>query len=617
MMLRYLLLLTTALTITHDAGSQTVTGLPTDSLAEIGPTIITARDLIERIELMPWQGKDMPSQHDSAKVKALQSMVAEQLLALDASAQGIGTDSATMRYRENVERLLVRDELFKREVKAKVTVTDEEIRKGLRGYARQLRLLQFGVRTEKIGRELGRVLRTGIRPDSVVYRFPKSSFTHLDSLTVNFGGQDERLEDAAYTLDSKNRVSDPVRSQYSGWVVLYLVNHETNPDYAKNTLQDRVRVVERDIRQRRERQEGSRYQSTILAPKRASVSPDMFELIVQTSLGMLAADSAHYKQNGSYSLTTIVDRLADTLSPHLDRQCVEIENEGMTLADILEGFRNFQFSFPSLKEEDFRLRLNACIKQIVAAELMSREGYHKNLHQTEEVRHDAGVWSDYWVSRLLERKIFHSARVTDEDVLQYLVEHGAVLGEPYEVNIREILSDSLREALDSIVKIEQGANMAELARQVSKRTAWAKHGGESGYFRVSKSPELGFRALNQDPGKLVGPVLVKNQYSVFTVLGKRKSPSDSILTFDSLKTVVRQVVQQQKGQRAVNTYVASLAKSYAPKIHYDRLSRVAVLPANIVTKRMIGFGGIMVATPLLYPQWEWTREVKDLKQLVP
>ncbi len=32
---------------------------------------------------------------------------------------------------------------------------------------------------------------------------------------------------------------------------------------------------------------------------------------------------------------------------------------------------------------------------------------------------------------------------------------------------------------------------------------------------------------------------------------------------------------------------------------------------------MIGFGGVMVATPLLSPQWEWIREVKDMKQLVP
>ncbi len=328
MITRHLLLLTAVFTIVHLAASQTDRGLPTDTLAEIGTKVITGRDLIERIELMPWHGKDKPSQHDSAKVKALQSMVAEQLLALDASAQGIGTDSTTMRYRKNVEHLLVRDELFKREVKAKVTVSDEEIRKGLRRYARQLRLLQFGVRSEKEGKELGRALRAGISPDSVVYRFSKSFFTRLDSLTVNFGGLDERLEDAVYALDSKNRVSVPVRSQFFGWVVLYLVNHETNPDYAKNALQERVHVVERDIRQRKEKREGSRYQATVLAPTKASAKPDMFELIARTSLGMLVADSARYKQNGSYSLTSIVDRLADTLSPYLDQEFVEIENGG-------------------------------------------------------------------------------------------------------------------------------------------------------------------------------------------------------------------------------------------------------------------------------------------------
>jgi len=616
-LIRQLLILIAFWTFAENAHSQTDRSLPTDTLAEIGTKVITGRDLLERIELMPWQGKDKPRQHDSAKVKALQSLVAEQLLALEASSQGLGADSVTVKYRKNVEHLLVRDELFKREVKAKVTITDEEIRRGMKKYASQLTLLQFGVRSEGDGKELCKVLRRGVRPDSVVRRFTKGFFTRLDSLTVNFGGLDENLEEVAYALDLKNRVSEPVKSQFFGWVVLYLVNGTTNPDYAKRTFQDRLRVVERDIRQRKENVLGSRYHATVLAPKKATAKPEMFELFARTAHDIVVADSAHYRQNGSYSLIMIMNPLSEKLSPYLAEEFVEVEGGGMTMADIIEGFRNLQFSFPSLNEEDFRLRLNASIKEIVAADLMSREGFRQNLHQTEEVRHDVGLWSDYWVSRLLERKIYHSATVTDEDVQRYLVEHGTVLGEPYEVNVREILSDSLREALDNIEKLSQGADMADLARQISKRALWANRGGESGFFRVSGFPELGFPALDQDPGKLVGPVRIQNRYSIFTVLGKRKDPSDSILTFDSLKAVVRQVLQEQKGQQAVNKYIASLAKSYGPKIYCNRLSKVTVLPANMVTRRFIGFGGVMVATPLLYPQWEWIREVKDMKHLVP
>ncbi len=39
-----------------------LSSLPADTLATVGTRAITARDLIERIELMPWAGKDKPTQ---------------------------------------------------------------------------------------------------------------------------------------------------------------------------------------------------------------------------------------------------------------------------------------------------------------------------------------------------------------------------------------------------------------------------------------------------------------------------------------------------------------------------------------------------------------------------
>jgi hypothetical protein len=54
--------------------------LPTDTLADIGTAVISARDLLERLELMPFPGKDHPAQHDSAKMLALRALVAEKLL---------------------------------------------------------------------------------------------------------------------------------------------------------------------------------------------------------------------------------------------------------------------------------------------------------------------------------------------------------------------------------------------------------------------------------------------------------------------------------------------------------------------------------------------------------
>ncbi len=592
-------------------------GLPQDTLAEVGTRVITARDLIERIELMPWQGKGKRNQHDSAKVKALQSIVAEQLLALEAAAQGLGGDTLTQMHIKGLERLMVRDELFKREVKAKVTVTPQEIRQGIRRYASQLKILLIGTRSEEDAQALARLLRRSKTVDSALSRFPLSFFTRKDSMMMVFGGADTRLEDAAYALTTRNRVSDPLESPYLGWAVLYLVDVETNPEFASRTLEERRHVVERTIRERKESQGGNQYYSKILRPKKAQARPEVFELLASTILDILRSDSMVYRRSNGYTVDSIIDTLTASLWPRLNEELVEIDGGGMTIGEVLEGYRNLQFQFPSLDGEDFRLRLNQSIKDIVAAELLAREGYQQKLHLSDVVKHDVGVWANYWLAHALEKKIIDSIRATDEETMQYLIDNGGLLGRDYEVRVREILTDSLREALALAERIGEGEDMSGLARQRSKRTAWAERGGDSGPFRVSAYPAIGFRAMEQDTGVLVGPVRVSNGYSLFRVLEKRTVGGDSTITFDSLKTAVRAYVEAQKKLRVLNGYVASLQERYGVKFYYDRLPRVTIMPSNMFTKRYIGFGGVMTAVPLLQPLWEWVKDVRKSEEILP
>ena len=159
--------------------------------------------------------------------------------------------------------------------------------------------------------------------------------------------------------------------------------------------------------------------------------------------------------------------------------------------------------------------------------------------------------------------------------------------------------------------------MSDLARRISKRSEWARRGGESGYFRVSEHPELGFLALEQDSGKLAGPIRLTEGYSLFTVLGKRMKSSDTIPSFAALKNTVRGVIAAQKGQQILNHYIASLARKYPVKMHYENLKNVEITPTNMFTTRYLGFGGVMLAVPMIVPQWQWVKEVQDMKDIFP
>ncbi len=588
--------------------------LPTDTLADVGGRAITARDLIERLELMPWPGKERRDSADSVKIKALQSIVAEQLLASEAAARGIGRDSASLRRVRSLERLLVRDELYRREILPRAVPTRREVQEGLKRAPWSVRAILLVSASEK---DAVRVLAAFKGADSTAHTFPPALVRQADTLTIGFGEAQKTIEDAAYTLSAKKPAAGPLRLKPAGWGVLAFLAKIPNDRFLRQSVPDRIRSVENAIKRTKETDLAGKYYASFLQARQAEADPAVFDRFASAALAILRSDSLRYQKQGVYSVGVIAETLQTVLTQILDSTFVRMEGGPMTLGEVLDGYRYLRFAFPGLEEADFRSRLNGSIRDIIAAEYLAREGFRQNLQNSEPVRHDLATWADYWNSLALERSLRDSVTATDDDVMAFLMENGGILGGSYDVNIREILTDSLSTSARLLEQLLGGADMAQLARQFSQRKGWAERGGESLWFRVSGYPELGFRALEADSGALVGPLKVRNGYSLFRVLGKRRLPGDSLITFDSLKTLARQKVRGEKVQQLITRRSAESARTHGAKIYYDRLRGVDITRQNMVTRRLIGFGGVMVAVPTLIPQYLWINEARDVKTVLP
>ena len=615
--MRFLLVPVIALGSTW-VNAQEQQGLLPDTLAEVGSEVITARDLIERLELMPWPGKERGGAMDSIKIKALRSLVAEQILALESGAEGIVPDSALRVYSKNIEKLFVRDELYKRQVRAKTTAPSEkDVREGMKRFALLVRILMIGASDEAQARAISRALREGADADSVIARPPGGSPVSTDTVEVTFGLLERKQEDAVYALSSSVPATEPILTGYREWVVLSLLGQETDHEYAKRSIPERMETVADRIRRRNELMRGQQYSSDLLSSRRAEAKPESFALFAKTIHGLIVGDSLRYKIPSGYRLGKGIDAAMDSLAPHLHDVLVDMKGGAMTIGDVLEGYRTYEGVFPTLEMRDFLRRLNASIRDIAGREYLAREGYRLHLDRAEDVQHDVGMWSNYWRALALMGKLTGDIQVTNEDVLRALEDRVDIIGHDYDVNVREILSDSLHESLSLLEKIVGGADMRELARRFSKREAWAARDGESGYFPIAEHPAIGFRALDVSEGTLVGPVKVPEGYSIFKVLGQRRAPGDTTFAFDSLKTMILAQLQDAEVQRRLNGFVASSASRYDVKLRYDRLAKTGIPPVNMVTKRMLGFGGSILAVPSLYPLWQWVEGAKGVEKYYP
>lgn len=478
--------------------------IPDDTIAEVGAGIITARDLFERIELMPWEGKDRRRTFDSSMVHALESLVAERLLASEAAERGIGFDTLMLLRLGGLEREFARDELYRREVAGGVSVSPGEMKTGLRKYALLLRVLVLRCSSELTGRKLSESMRAPSTPEGAAPPGSGEGVFSRDTVMVEFGIADESLEEHAYALDPAHPVSAPYHSENLGWVVLLLLDAQTDTRYAQQDVSKQLASVREILRSRKARIRGREFMRAVLSPQRAEADRELLGLLAGSIYKIIMSDTAAHRSRGRFLLAPEeVDILESDLRPDLARALVSTAGAPLSLGMAIQAFRIEPFSSPSMGRNTFLSVLNESVKRIVEEEFLAREAYRLHLENTPSVKHDLAAWSDNWRALMMEQSI---------------------------------------------------------------------PGGE---------------------------------------------PGEGGMTPDSLRSRVRPGIREGKRRHVIDRFIAGLAQKYGVKMYYDRLQKIDISRHNMFTRRLIGFGGMMNAAPLLKPEWGWVREYFRANHQVP
>lgn len=583
--------------------------LPQDTLASIGGRIINAKDYLERFELMPWPQKENKARQEYTKKEFLYSLIAEKLLALEASTYQIGSDSVSLGIQNNLQSMFVRDELYKQEVTPNVKISADEIRSGMTRFAYEVEVEILGIISKEEGDLFYKKYKQSKNKKFALKKYRDSLFVPIDTVQVSFGSADRPLEEAAYEIDTDS-ISKPVESRVYGWVMLRLLKKYTNPQFAKLSGSDQLQRVRKIIGDRKEDSLASRTFAAITSPHRAEANAEIFYLLADTVHARLSADSNSYKTKNVYMLpVALMDEIDKTLGVLRDSIFVTFdEGEPMTVAQILSGLRNNYVVFPNLQIDYVRWVLNNNIKTVIQNELLAREGFRKNLQQSENVRHDLSTWMDNRKGMLLLRRIVDSVTVRENEIEEEYRKNPAAYGATVEVKIQEVLVDSMPLAVALRNRLNQQEDFSAIAKKYSKRKRWMDRGGISEYVDCKTLGDLGEIAAVAPIGELQGPRKINDGISVFKVIDRRITDDSLRRNFEETAGKIRNRILQQKRQKTLDQYIGTLARKYNVTINEAALKNVATTSHSMVTWRNIGFGGRIVAVPQVNRQSEWIYE---------
>jgi hypothetical protein len=568
--------------------------LPQDTLAIVGTDVVTALDLLERIELMPWPDKDK----EEGKRRALHALVAEKLLALEGQRLRIGEDPEEQLMLRVLEKAFVRDELYKREILPQVRVTPELITSALKRFSLELTVLAISVPSREEGERVAGRIAASNRPDSLLDAIVSAREYWQEVVKVRWGDLEPEFEEGAYVSNETGR-AQVVRSHRAGWLVLHALDAYASPEHSSLSLSEQRQRVENVLKQRQEIEHLRKYYGHILGPQMAEVDPVLFERVAAYMRNLILQDTAGHRRKDVYTiLPEDVDMAVRGLRSDLQRPFVQIGEHVVPLGEILEEFRYQLFAYSTLEEERFKDQFNASIRKTVEAALMAREGRRQNLHHSASVRRDLAVWSDHRLARILYEQLKDSVSVADEEIMRFLIGSAETLGRLYEVQVSEIPVASREEAHNAITRLADAPS------------------GGSAYFRIVDRPEIGFAALLARGGDILGPIETPTGMSVIRVEDWRKVHPE-VMDVDTLLQRTRTHLQLQKRSALINNYVAGLARDHNVRLMYDRLAAVRTTKTAMITRRLLGFGGVMKAIPMLLPLWDWVREYERPGTVMP
>lgn len=215
------------------------------------------------------------------------------------------------------------------------------------------------------------------------------------------------------------------------------------------------------------------------------------------------------------------------------------------------------------------------LPEMLLAEGARRAGVEKD--------RDVALWlkskrKELLIQALRREEVEGKVTVTDDDVREEYTSHPEIYFLYPEIWVREVLVETEEEAQRLLQKIREGADMEELAAQYTIRKNMKSYKGRFHMHPFEKSiyGPLYEEAANAELNTLLGPLKVKEGYSIFRVLEhvpKRPEP------LESAERRIRASLRIEREERLFNEFMADLRAKYASQVEtFDEALRAAVSP---------------------------------------
>lgn len=577
----------------------------TEILANIGLREISKKEFQSRYELTPQLYRENKRIKEALKLEFLYSLIAEKLLSMYAEEINIDTAEVVKKSLKTFEEMFVKDALYKKVVRQRAKDKADSLLTFYLNNANNVQMIFIYSELKDDINNIYGLLKLGVPFDSL---FVELKTQKNDTITVSIGEIDEEIENKIFHLPD-GAFTIPIELE-DGWYIFKILNRY-NPVLAKSKgWESDFKRMQRLAEERAEYEFYEDYISEFFKNKEVKINAGLLRsLSHQFFLSLEKRVMPNQSVQNLFLMISDLPFIEYNLgSDTLGLSFIELDDQSITLGDFLHFFRFENFKVDSLDSKLVFNTLSNKARKYIENKMLSDEGYKLNLHNTDEVKKQLQMWKDNYYMQLVTSKFIDSTAVSDDEILAFHNERKGGNIKNKEFNILQLITDSLEVIELFLNDLETGMDFKELVLIYSNHPAVSNLSGESGFFSVAINPEIGNIVASMELGEVFGPVKLTYGYSIFQLLDRKE---DSVLIaeeFDQIRTDLGRELGYLKKQNSFNKFIANLANKYDVKINIDLLKSVIVTSHQSIIYNYLGFGGKILAVPLLNINMEWVRE---------
>jgi parvulin-like peptidyl-prolyl isomerase len=578
-------------------------------VAKVGNLEISDEEFLKRYEFTPAFNRHLKSNTESKKIEFLFTLVAEKLWALEAIDQKLDTTEVIRFISKSFEKMFVRDQLFKSEVKNKIVITDQDLISGLNKKSIKLYVnFLFSEDYDEIN-SLHNLLNQGISFDSILAESPEKD-EQINPIEIVFGQMEESIEDMLYNLKI-NEYTKPVLTT-DGWYIFKVANRSEQMLIGEVDKDEELKLIKKTIEARRLIERQKEFYADFFKDKKVDVDPEIFEDIAQS----ISLSFAFKKNSLVIADNELINLDVDDIGrmelkfgkEKLNKVFIKFSDNPIFTKDYLNMLLFDGFNSKEYKINYIRASLDERVRKDIEKELLYREGLKRGYDNYLEVKNEVEIWRANYLFQILREKFRDSVSVSEDEVLSYYEKLNQPESYPMLVNIVEVLTDSIENVEKIFEEINSGVDIKTVAKKYNKREWTKKKDGEYGLFAISQYGEIGKIASTMNVGDVYGPLKLPEGFSIFKLIDKQSEKIIPAQPFERVKNQYREELTFNKLNKKMTDYTYKLAVKHRISLNIDRLQEIQVTTLPSFAIRYIGFGGKITAVPILAPNVDWADE---------